>query len=396
MSTHRPPAASITCMTRFLVTSLAAFLVVVLTAPSAGAQIRAELPGGRRSTTVESLAAYPVFHHLQAVRVRGRLVTDGIGTALLGGGSRVLLIGDAALATADGDVEVTGTFVDVGRLAEDDPRVASYNLVALTQKVLNRDWPAQGELLIVIAEDVTRAEPFTQTTLRALALAPETYDGQTVTVSGRFRGRNLFGDQPAAPGRSRFDFIIQLADASVWVVGRQPRADGVDLRVDRRMDTGRWLEVHGDVRTARGLVWIEAIDVKGAAAVVEPTEDEVVVPLLPAPLPTVVFSAPTGNELDVSPTTTVRVQFSRDMAPDSFKGNVRVRYLDTESAERGEPQPPTVAVATSYDAGRRVLELKFATPLERFRTVEVELGEGILSADERPLAPWTLRFTVGG
>lgn len=383
-------------MTRALMLSLTVFTAVVATATPVAAQIRAELPGGRRSTTVDSLTAYPVFHHLHAVRVRGRLVTDGVGTALLGGGARVLLIGDAASASADGEVEVTGAFIDVGRLSQDDPRTTTHNLVALSQKVLNRDWPAQGELLVILSEAVSRAEPFTQTTLRALSLEPEKYDGQTVTVAGRFRGRNLFGDQPAAPGRSRFDFILQLADASVWVVGRQARADGVDLRVDRRMDTGRWLEVRGDVRTARGLVWIEALDVKGAAAVTEVEEEETVVPLLPAPSPTVVFSAPTSNELDVSPTATVRVQFSRDMAADSFKGNVHVRYLSAESAERGEAQPPPLPVVATYDTGRRVLELKFATPLERFRTVEVELGDGILSTDDRPLAPWALRFTVGG
>jgi hypothetical protein len=371
-------------------------LTLCLVSDAATAQIRAELPGGRRSTTVESLTTYPVFHHLHAVRLRGRLVTDGVGTALIGGAARVLLIGDAALASSDGEVEVLGAFVDVGRLTEDDPRVATYNLVALSQKVLNRDWPAQGELLVVITESVERAEAFAQPTLRALALEPERYDGQTVTVAGRFRGRNLFGDQPAAPGRSRYDFIVQLADASVWVVGRQARADGVDLRVDRRMDTGRWLEVRGDVRSARGLVWIEAIDIRGAAPVEEPDTELTAAPALPAPAPTVVFSAPTADELDVSPASTVRVQFSRDMDPDSFAGNVRVRYLRNESAERGEPQPPPVTVTTSYDAGRRVLELKFATPLERFRTVEVELGEGITATDAQPLAPWRLRFTVGG
>lgn len=383
-------------MTWALALSLAVLFAAASTTAPVAAQIRAELPGGRRSTTVDSLTAYPVFHHLQAVRVRGRLVTDDVGTALLGGGARVLLIGDAALGSQDGEVEVIGAFIDVGRLTEDDPRVATYSLVALSQKVLNRDWPAQGELLVILSDAVSRAEPFTQMTLRALSLEPEKYEGQTVTVAGRFRGRNLFGDQPTAPGRSRFDFILQLADASVWVVGRQARADGIDLRVDRRMDTGRWLEVRGDVRTARGLVWIEAIDVKGAAAVSEAPEEDVVAPALPAPVPTVVFSAPTSNELDVSPTTTVRVQFSRDMSADSFKGNVRVRYLSRESAERGEVQPPPLAVAITYDAGRRVVELKFADPLERFRTVEVELGEGILAADDRPLTPWTLRFTVGG
>lgn len=383
-------------MTRPL-TLLCAVLVACLLPRGADAtQIRAELPGGRRSTTVESLTTYPVFHHMQAVRVRGRLVTDGVGTALIGGAARVLLIGDAALGSRDGEVEVLGAFLDVGRLTQDDPRVGTYSLVALSQKVLNRDWPAQGELLVVVTQSVERAEPFAQPTLRALALEPERYDGQTVTVAGRFRGRNLFGDQPASPGRSRYDFIVQLADASVWVVGRQARADGVDLRVDRRMDTGRWLEVRGDVRSARGLVWIEAIDIRSAAPVTEPDAEDVTAPALPAPAPTVVFSAPTADELDVSPNATVRVQFSRDMAADSFAGNVRVRYLAPESAERGEPQAPPIAVTANYDAGRRVLELKFSAPLERFRTVEVQLGEGIAAADGQPFAPWRLRFNVGG
>lgn len=383
-------------MTRPLAVLCAVLVACLLPRGADATQIRAELPGGRRSTTVESLTTYPVFHHLQAVRVRGRLVTDGVGRALIGGAARVLLIGDAALGSADGEVEVLGAFLDVGRLTQDDPRVGTYSLVALSQKVLNRDWPAQGELLVVVAQSVERAEPFAQPTLRALALEPERYDGQTVTVAGRFRGRNLFGDQPASPGRSRYDFIVQLADASVWVVGRQARADGVDLRVDRRMDTGRWLEVRGDVRSARGLVWIEAIDIRGAAPVTEPDIEDVTAPELPAPAPTVVFSAPTADELDVSPTATVRVQFSRDMAADSFAGNVLVRYLARESAERGEPQAPPVAVTPNYDAGRRVLELKFSAPLERFRTVEVQLGEGIAAADGQPLAPWRLRFTVGG
>lgn len=378
--------------------SVLACLVLVLASAArpADAQIRAEVPGGRRATTVDALALYPVFYHLQPVRVRGRLVTDDVGVALIGGASRVLLIGDAAVASVDGDVEVTGGFLDVGRLAEEDSRIATYNLVALSQKVLNRDWPAQGELLVVATETVERVEPSRQVTLRALALTPEAFDGETVTVSGRFRGRNLFGDQPAAPGRSRHDFVLQLAEASIWVVGRQPRADDVDLRVDRRTDTGRWLEVRGDVRTDRGLVWIEAVEIGGATPVDEPDVETAAAPLLPPPAPTVVFSAPTTDELDVRPNATVRIQFSRDMEPDSFTGSVRARYLPQESVERGEPQAPPMTFETRYDGGRRVLELTFATPLERFRTVEVTLGEGIVSTEGQPLAPWTLRFTVGG
>jgi hypothetical protein len=40
--------------------------------------------------------------------------------------------------------------------------------------------------------------------------------------------------------------------------------------------------------------------------------------------------------------------------------------------------------------------LKFARPLERFRTLKVELEEGILGTDQQPLKPWTLTFVLGG
>jgi len=57
------------------------------------AQIRAETTGTRRVTTLDTLAAYPGFYHLQPVRVRARLVTDQVGTALLHGDTRLLVVG---------------------------------------------------------------------------------------------------------------------------------------------------------------------------------------------------------------------------------------------------------------------------------------------------------------
>ena len=139
--------------------------------------------------------------------------------------------------------------------------------MALSQKVLQREWPAQGELLVIVVSEVKKAEPLAAPSVRGLALDPLRFDGQSVTVSGRFRGRNLFGDQPAGPGRSKFDFVIQLADSSVWVVGRRPKGQGFDLNVDARVDTGRWLEVQGDVHTSKGLVWIEAMAIRTTTAV---------------------------------------------------------------------------------------------------------------------------------
>ena len=43
-----------------------------------------------------------------------------------------------------------------------------------------------------------------------------------------------------------------------------------------------------------------------------------------------------------------------------------------------------------------MLELKFTKPLEQFRTLKVELLEGILGTDQQPLKPWTLTFVLGG
>ena len=39
-----------------------------------------------------------------------------------------------------------------------------------------------------------------------------------------------------------------------------------------------------------------------------------------------------------------------------------------------------------------MLEIRFTKPLERFRTVRIELTEGILGTDQQPLVPWTLSF----
>jgi len=380
-----------------MVRMLSIFLVALCCASPATAQIRAETSSGRKAATLGALTAYAGFYHLQAVRVRAKLVTDQVGTALLSGDSRLLAIGDAAVAQVSGEVEVTGTFIDVGRLTQDDRRVAMHNLVALSQKILQRDWPAQGELLVMIVSDMRAAEPVAAPSVRALALDPLRFDGQPVTVTGRFRGRNLFGDQPAAPGRSKFDFVLQLADSSIWVVGRRPKGPNFDLNVDARVDTGRWLEVQGDVHSSKGMVWIEATAIRVTAPAAEAAPVETTTEAAPpAPAPQVIFSTPTSGEVDVTADARVRLQFSRDMTPQSFKGNVVAAYDAAEASERGIPAgvaPPFVA---NYDQGRRTLELKFSAPFERFRTVIIRLRQGITAFDSQPLDAYELRFTVGG
>jgi hypothetical protein len=113
------------------------------------------------------------------------------------------------------------------------------------------------------------------------------------------------------------------------------------------------------------------------------------------PPPEVVFSTPTEDETDVATTTSVRVQFSRDIDPATIKGHVRVSYSQAQSAERGEPDTPPVDFTTQYNNANRVLEVRFAKPLERFRTIKVELLEGITGTDGQGLKPWTLTFALG-
>ena len=72
---------------------------------------------------------------------------------------------------------------------------------------------------------------------------------------------------------------------------------------------------------------------------------------------------------------------------------MRVAYAGS-TPTGGNPEPP--AFTTAYRPGNRMLEISFAEPLARFRTVRVELLNGILGTDEQPLVPWTLTFETGG
>ena len=98
-----------------------------------------------------------------------------------------------------------------------------------------------------------------------------------MTVVGRFRGRNLYGDLPDAPGKSRWDFVLQSANAAIWVTGRRPKGDGFDLNIDNRVDTGRWLEVAGVVKAERGLVRVEADAIRAAQPPAQTAQPEALV-----------------------------------------------------------------------------------------------------------------------
>jgi hypothetical protein len=223
-------------------------------------------------------------------------------------------------------------------------------------------------------------------------LAPERYVEREVRVSGRFRGRNLHGDLPQPLNKSRWDFVLQSADASIWVSGMRPKGDGFELDPGARVDTGKWLEVTGVVQRKGAQLWLEASAMRPTA---EPTDVpvEVVVPVRPAePPPTVVFTAPVHDDIDVERGAPVRIQFSRDLSAASIANRIRISYASAASG--AQPAAPP-AFTAAYQEGTRSIEIKFAQPLERFTIVKVELLEGITAFDGQPLAPFTLTFTTG-
>ena len=91
---------------------------------------------------------------------------------------------------------------------------------------------------------------------------------------------------------------------------------------------------------------------------------------------------------------TVRIQFSRGIDPKTIAGNIRVTYVGV--APTAAAEAPTVQFESSYDAGTRAIQLKFAQPLDAFRTVRIEVLEGLKAFDGAPVAPWMLTFSVGG
>jgi Big-like domain-containing protein len=355
----------------------------------------------RRATNLATLLAYPGFFHGRPILIVGKVGVeqDQLRLSDDNGSIHLLFKGTAP----DGIDEVRGEFWDLGRMKADDIRLSTYDLRATFKIDPEAPWPRPGEVTAIIATAVAPAVTPTQPSIRAIVLNPSRYLDQKVAITGQFSGRNLLGEMPDAPGKSRYDFVLRSSDAAIWVSNMRPRlkdANGkdVELGLDARIDTGRWLSLRGTPQLVRGLVVLdaEAGSLVAAKAPTETTREEEPIRVPAGPPPEVVFSAPTQDETDVLMGTTVRIQFSRDLDPATLKGRIKPHYLQSQSAERGEPVTPPVEFTFQYAPANRVLELKFTKPLERFRTLNIDLLEGIMGTDGQPLKPWTLTFMLGG
>ena len=358
-------------------------------------------PASRRATNLATLLAYPGFFHGRPILIVGKvgLEKDQLRLSDDNGSIHLLFKGTAP----DGLDEVRGEFWDIGRMKADDIRLSTYDLRQTFKMDPDAPWPRPGDVTAIVATAVAPAALPAQASIRAIVLNPSRYLDQKVSITGQFSGRNLLGEMPDAPGRSRYDFVLRSTDAALWITNMRPRikdASGKDMELglDARIDTGRWLTVRGTLQQVRGLLLLDA-EAGSLSLAKPPTEthtDEEPIRVPAGPPPEVIFSAPTQDETDVSQGTTVRIQFSRDIDPATLRGRVKPHYLESQSAERGEPVTPAAEFTFQYAGANRVLEIKFAKPLERFRTLKVDLLDGILGTDGQPLKAWTLTFMLGG
>lgn len=348
----------------------------------------------RKATTLPALLTYPVFFHGERIVVRARALTDNKIMWLTDGEVTILALGNLNPKIGE-QFEALGTFWDVGRLEPGDSRFSQFNLFELSTTLLNKPWPGTNELPILVIESTLLPTQSREPTVRTIALKPETYEGKQVTITGRFKGRNLYGDLPEAPGISQWDFVLQSADGAVWVTELEPRGEDFHLDVTARVDTGRWLAVTGVVHRTRALVGIKATELSlvEPPAITERRSGPEAEPLL-GPAPEIIFSVPTHEDVDVPRDTLVRLQFSRDMDPDSFKDAVRISYSQNDLSEQPE-QPRAVDFNVNYLKLNRVLEIHFLESLDPFRNIVVELFESIIATDGVSLEPWMLTFTSG-
>lgn len=369
-------------------------------------------PPTRVAATIAALRAAPVFYHGKPVAVLGSIVESRdlvrleplssadapppAHTPLVDVSGRPIFVYWRERPTRTSG-ELRGEFWDLGRLAEGDTRFSSYDFRPLLEATTQGRWPGRDQIFVMIGATMTEAVLPDSPSLRAIVLAPEKYENRSVTLSGRFRGRNLYADIASplqVPGK--WDFVMQSADGSIWVTGLRPKGRDFDLDPGARVDTRRWVQVTGTVRRELSRVWIEAREI-GLSSAPDETPLAVDVPVTPPePPPTVVFSAPVADETDVDGRVVVRVQFSRDMDARSFKDRIRVTYVPPAVPGKPAPAPtPIPSWGFAYNVGNRGIELKFARPLEPFQTVRVELLAGITAIDGEPLQPWALTFTTG-
>lgn len=336
-------------------------------------------PQPRRATTIAAVRMFPGFYHQQTVILVGEMKGTVERATIASDDMSLKVVGREI---REGRTEARGQVLDIGRMAQDDPRLIPFNLLDQVRRAYQERWPKPGEELILLLSNTApppAAANATTPPLRAVAMEPSRFENQRITLTGQFRGRNLFGDVPEEPTQNRYAFVIRAGDAAVWVVGMQPKGKNFSLDPLKRLDTGRWLKVQGTLHSTKGLSWLEAASIELTPAPEETVEAPVELP--PPPAVEVLFTAPAEGEADVATAVKIRMQLSRDLNPETLKG--RIRFT------------PEVEFTTNYTKENRALEIRFTKALPPFTPVKMEFLEGVKGTDGGAMKPFTLTFTTG-
>ena len=103
----------------------------------------------------------------------------------------------------------------------------------------------------------------------------------------------------------------------------------------------------------------------------------------------VVFSSPTDGETGVSRAGPIRIQFSRGLDPATLDAHVLIRYAGSAA------DAPAIDSRVVYDAGNHAIEIRLANPLDAFKTVQIQIVDGVKMFDGAALTPWSVMFAVG-
>ena len=333
----------------------AAFFSAVL-APNARAQSRYEMYGDPVDVRVQDLVDNGASYSGRAVRVKGQFelgATMGERTYVLREhfAAQVLIFPvrelqgtfeAEAMKMQGKEVEVTGVF-QAARSSGSGGGVPG--AVAGYISFWKFDGPPEDLKGDVKAELVD---------LEALQSRSGRYDGRTIRVYGRFRGKNLYGDLPSRSQRDSRDWILKDDIFAIWITGRKPKGPGFELDINMKRDTEKWMQVVGVPETIKGVVYLRALQVtlgkpeesrgrgqgRGSGGRPQGPRAQPHAPPTPKP-PVVVFALPLDGEGEVPTNERFRIQFSRDMNEESFKGRVLIRYA------------PPCAPATGTSTGRR-------------------------------------------
>jgi len=241
----------------------------------------ADLYGEPLNASLGSLSTYLAELSFRPVRTTGRLerTRDGDYFKITDSLDQVLLVLVEEIEPQD-LMRYMGMQVEVVGLARELPekqrvgdcliethpapesKCREWNLPPLPDRLGRADWPLNS----VTVWEISDATPLEHQRRRDggglriedVLAEPERFLDREVTLTGRFRGANLFEDLPAESRRKESDWVIEDSGAALWVTGKKPEGRGFKLDPASESDGRWWIRVRGRIRVRDGVPVLDA------------------------------------------------------------------------------------------------------------------------------------------